>query len=58
VARKARDEGILARPLPYVEVISFSPALCITVDDVNEAVEAFGRALDKAMPDLTRFAKP
>src|ERR1700739_4833035 len=30
VARKALEEGLLVRALPYGEIISFSPPLCIT----------------------------
>ena len=32
----------MVRPLPFIEVISFSPPLCMTEADCDEAVELFG----------------
>src|SRR5215470_2634276 len=56
VARKALEEGVLVRALPYADVTSFSPPLCITLSDIDEVVERYGRAVDCAMPELRRLA--
>ncbi|HUF56045.1 MAG TPA: aminotransferase [Thermohalobaculum sp.] len=57
VAAKALELDLMVRPLPYIEVIPFSPPLCITEADCDEAVDLFARALDAATPDLHRLAK-
>jgi L-2,4-diaminobutyrate transaminase len=46
----------MLRPLPFIEVIPFSPPLCLSEADCNEAVESFARALDAATPELRRLA--
>jgi L-2,4-diaminobutyrate transaminase len=51
------EQELMVRPLPYIEVIPFSPPLCITEADCDEAVERFARALDQATPELHRLAK-
>jgi L-2,4-diaminobutyrate transaminase len=56
VARKALEQGVMTRPLPFIEVTSFSPPLCITQQEVDEAVERFGRGLEAATPELRRLA--
>jgi L-2,4-diaminobutyrate transaminase len=57
VSAKAMEQDLMVRPLPYIEVIPFSPPLCITEADCDEAVERFARALDQATPELHRLAK-
>jgi L-2,4-diaminobutyrate transaminase len=57
VAARTLEHGILCRPLPYIEVTSFSPPLSMTRADAEEAVERFGKALDAATPDLARAAE-
>jgi L-2,4-diaminobutyrate transaminase len=57
VSAKAMEQDLMVRPLPYIEVIPFSPPLCITEADCDEAVERFARALDQATPQLHRLAK-
>ena len=52
VARNALEEGLQVRALPYADVSSFSPPLCITRSDIDEVVERYTRALDRAMPEL------
>ena len=47
----------MVRPLPFIEVIPFSPPLCITAADCDEAVDLFARALDQATPELHRLAR-
>jgi L-2,4-diaminobutyrate transaminase len=56
VARKALAEGLLVRALPYGEINSFSPPLCITRNEVDEIVHRFTRALQQAMPELRQLA--
>ena len=56
VARNAFDEGLLVRALGFTETVSFSPPLCITESETDQAVDRFGRALDRAMPELRQFA--
>ncbi len=52
----AIEEGVLARPLPMIEVVGLSPPLCITKAEVDEAVDRLARALEKITPDLERLA--
>ena len=56
VAAKALEQGVMLRPLPFIEVIPFSPPLCLTEADCDEAVDGFARALEAATPELHRFA--
>jgi L-2,4-diaminobutyrate transaminase len=57
VARKALEEGVLVRALPYADVTSFSPPLCITRSDIDEVVERYGRAVGRSMPELRQLEK-
>jgi len=57
VARKALEEGVLIRALPYGEINSFSPPLCITRREIDEVIERYARALDRAMPELRELAR-
>jgi L-2,4-diaminobutyrate transaminase len=56
VARKALEEGVLVRALPYGEINSFSPPLCITRREIDEVVERYARSLGRAMPELRELA--
>jgi L-2,4-diaminobutyrate transaminase len=56
VAKKALEAGILTRALPFIEVNAFSPPLCITKAEIDEAVERYAKALEAATPDLKRLA--
>jgi L-2,4-diaminobutyrate transaminase len=56
VQKNALSEGVLVRALPYAEVVSFSPPLCMTRAEADEAIDRFARALDRTMPDLHRAA--
>src|SRR5690349_16351491 len=56
VARKALEEGVQLRALPYGEINSFSPPLCITRREVDEVVERFTHALERTMPELRQLA--
>jgi L-2,4-diaminobutyrate transaminase len=57
VSAKAIEQDLMVRPLPFIEVVPFSPPLCITEAECDEAVERFARALDQATPELHRLAK-
>jgi L-2,4-diaminobutyrate transaminase len=56
VAKKALELGVLTRALPYIEINAFSPPLCITKAEIDEAVDRYGRALEAVTPDLQRLA--
>jgi L-2,4-diaminobutyrate transaminase len=56
VAKKALELGLFSRALPYIEVNAFSPPLCITKAEADEAVERYGKALDAVTPELKRLA--
>jgi L-2,4-diaminobutyrate transaminase len=56
VARKALEEGVQLRALPYGEINSFSPPLCITRSEIDEVVARFTRALERTMPELRQLA--
>ncbi len=56
VSAKALELDLMVRPLPFIEVIPFSPPLCITEADCDEAVALFARALEAATPELDRLA--
>ena len=56
VAAQAVEQGVMLRPLPFIAVIPFSPPLCLTEADCDEAVDGFARALEAATPELHRFA--
>jgi L-2,4-diaminobutyrate transaminase len=57
VAGRTLEHGILCRPLPFIEVSSFSPPLTMTRAEAEDAVARFGKALDAATPDLARAAE-
>jgi L-2,4-diaminobutyrate transaminase len=56
VAAKALEFGVLVRPLPFVEVNSFSPPLCMTREEAEEAVARYGKALDAVTAELSALA--
>ena len=56
VAAKALEAGVLTRPLPFIEVNSFSPPLCMSRLEAEEAVARYGKGLDAATPDLAKAA--
>jgi L-2,4-diaminobutyrate transaminase len=57
VALAAMEHQVMVRPLPFIEVIPFSPPLCITEAECDEVVDRFVRGLNDATPELTRLAK-
>jgi L-2,4-diaminobutyrate transaminase len=56
IQKKAFEEGVMVRALPYVEAISFSPPLCINPAEIDEAIDRFARGFDAAMPELKAAA--
>ena len=56
VARRALEQGVLVRALPFLEVTSFSPPLCVTRDEADDIVERYARGLAVATPDLRDLA--
>jgi L-2,4-diaminobutyrate transaminase len=56
ISRKVLEEGVSVRALPYGEITSFSPPLCITRSEIDEVVERFMRGLERAMPELRQLA--
>jgi L-2,4-diaminobutyrate transaminase len=56
VSAKALEFGVLTRALPFIEVTSFSPPLCMTRTEADEAVDLFGKALDAVTPELAKLA--
>jgi L-2,4-diaminobutyrate transaminase len=57
VSAKAMELNLMVRPLPWLEVLPFSPPLCITESDCDEAVSLFARALEAATPQRHQLAK-
>ena len=57
VARLALDDGVQLRALPYGEINSFSPPLCITRSEIDEVIERFTRGLERALPELRLLAQ-
>jgi L-2,4-diaminobutyrate transaminase len=56
VSAKALEFGVLTRALPFIEVTSFSPPLCMSRAEADEAVDLFGKALDSVTPQLAKLA--
>jgi L-2,4-diaminobutyrate transaminase len=56
ISRNVLEEGVLVRALPYGEIVSFSPPLCITRREIDEVVERFTRGLERSMPELRQLA--
>ena len=56
VAAKGVENGILTRALPYIEVTSLSPPLSMTRSEADQTAERYAKALDAAMPELTKLA--
>jgi L-2,4-diaminobutyrate transaminase len=57
VAAKAMQQGVIVRALPFIEVTSFSPPLCMTEAEADEAIERFARAVEAATPELAALAQ-
>jgi L-2,4-diaminobutyrate transaminase len=57
VAAKAQEHKLMVRALPYIEVVSFSPPLCITKAECDMAIDRFAAAVDGMTPEMTRLSK-
>ena len=57
VARKVLEEGVMVRALPYGEINSFSPPLCITRSEIDEVVQRYARGLEQVTPELKQLAR-
>jgi L-2,4-diaminobutyrate transaminase len=57
VAKRAFEHGVIVRALPFGEVTSFSPPLCITEKEVKEAVERYTKALEASTGELRTMAE-
>ncbi len=57
VSRYVLEQGVLVRALPYGAITSFSPPLCITRGDIDEAVERYARGVQRAMSELRQLAQ-
>ncbi len=47
VMKRALEQGLMVRALPFGDVVSMSPPLTFTESDVDETVDRFCRALDE-----------
>jgi len=57
VSRNVLEQGVLVRALPYGDITSFSPPLCITRSEIDEAVDGYTRGVQRAMPELQGLAR-
>ncbi len=57
VAGRAIEHGVMVRPLPFLEVISFSPPLIISQAECERAIDRFAAAVEAATPALADLAK-
>jgi len=56
VTARARADGLLVRALPFGDVVSFSPPLCIAEGEVLRMVEIFAKAVDATATEVARAA--
>lgn len=57
VAAKALEHGLMVRPLPFIEVISFSPPLTISKEACDQAADRFAKAVEDLTSELAQLAK-
>ncbi|WP_261391218.1 aminotransferase [Roseovarius atlanticus] len=57
VARHALEAGVMTRALPFLPINSFSPPLSITKAELDEGIDRFAIAVDKATPELANLLK-
>ncbi|PZQ46536.1 MAG: aspartate aminotransferase family protein [Rhodovulum sulfidophilum] len=57
VATRANENGLMIRALPFIEVVSFSPPLCITKAECDEAIEIFAKTMTEMEPVLAEKAR-
>jgi L-2,4-diaminobutyrate transaminase len=54
VAARCLEDGLIVRALPVGHVIALSPPLCITRDQVDQAVEGLDRGIRAVADELHR----
>jgi L-2,4-diaminobutyrate transaminase len=54
VMARARELGLLVRALPFGDVVSFSPPLCISEAEVDRIAEIFAKAVEGVAADVAR----
>ncbi len=52
VAALCLEEGVLARPIPFGDIIGLAPPLVLTREDADLIVEMVGRAVERATAEL------
>lgn len=52
VVAAARDNGLIIRPLPFNDVVSFAPPLVFSEADAERTVDMFGRAVETVFSRL------
>ncbi|MEO1204157.1 MAG: aminotransferase class III-fold pyridoxal phosphate-dependent enzyme, partial [Pseudomonadota bacterium] len=52
IAEKARENGVITRPLPAADTVSFSPPLTITPDEIDQLVAGVRDAADAVLDEL------
>ena len=57
VSKAALAEGVLTRALPFVPANAFAPPLPITRAEIDRALDAYARALQRVTPDLAALAQ-
>jgi L-2,4-diaminobutyrate transaminase len=56
-AARALDHGLMIRALPFIEVVSFSPPLCITEAECEKAADRFAAAIEALTPEFAALAR-
>jgi L-2,4-diaminobutyrate transaminase len=54
VSKAARDRGLIARAMPYRDVLGFAPPLTTTRSEIDEIIETTERAVRQVMDELSR----
>ncbi|MFP3943143.1 MAG: aminotransferase [Alphaproteobacteria bacterium] len=52
VSAACKEEGLFSRGLPWLPVMAFSPPLCMTRAEADEAVERFLKGYERALPEV------
>ncbi|WP_336740811.1 aminotransferase [Aureimonas altamirensis] len=56
VGAKAQQMGLMVRASPFIEVVAFSPPLCISMAQCDLAIERFGATMDAMIDELAGHA--
>ena len=52
MAAAALENGVIARAMPHGDMLGFAPPFCITNDEVDEVIDAVGKALETVYAKL------